>query len=110
MIVNREHHYAGPAYADLLHDANMARWSLQSAQATRTAKDGVPTGVAIAIRKTVGKSEVHAMSDHPPRRPPGKLAITWLQVGSDIGILVASIYLYRSEASQVQSSNCRSTR
>ena len=91
MIVSQEHQCAGPSYTDLLYDASAAGWSIQGAQAHRTINDGISGGVAVAARKSVGRGDVHASTDHSAKLAPGRLSANWVQVGPDTGIVVVPI-------------------
>ena len=92
MIVNQEHQTQGAQFVDLQYDAHNSGWNLHGSLAAKTIKDGLPAGVSIAVRKSVGRGLVHGRSDHSPRMSPGRLSAIWIQAGPDTGLLVASVY------------------
>ena len=87
---------------DLQYDAHNAGWHLHGSPAAKTVKDGLSAGVAIAVRKSVGRGLVHGRTDHSPRMSPGRLTAVWIQAGPDTGLLVASVYLYHSEGLSIR--------
>ena len=98
MVVNQEHQTQGARFVDLQYDAHNAGWHLHGSPAAKTVKDGLSAGVAIAVRKSVGRGLVHDRTDHSPRMSPGRLTAVWIQAGPDTGLLVASVYLYTLKA------------
>ena len=68
--------------------ASRARWAV--------------AGVAVAVRKTVGRGNVHATSGHSPKLALGRLSASWVQVGPDIGIVAISFYMFHSEGLAVR--------